>query len=554
MKNRFLRFSPGPFAALLSLAAVVAISSSARAQGTTPTALYDFAATDTNNVNVGGAVPESAPIQGRDGNFYGTTVGGGANGAGTVYRLAPDGTLTTLHDFGAYIDQRQQTNADGVGPHRLVQGSDGDFYGTAFSGGTAGRGTAYKVTAGGAFTLLYEFAATAAGVNADGAGPGAALIQGADGNFYGTATTGGPNAQGTVFQLTPSGTLTTVHAFAPTAGDGTNGEGASPSGALLQSNDGTFYGTATNGGADARGAVFSMTPSGAVSLLHSFTRTGGEGVSPRGSLVRDSAGVFYGTTGGGGASGQGTVFQITATGGFATLYSFGVRDNTGANATGAQPTGDLCAGSDGNFYGTTFTGGANSAGTVFRVTAGGALTSLYSFNAVDYSVNNGANVGGGNPSSGVIQGADGNLYGSTTGGGAGGSGVIYQLPLTTGSSRPAFFAGEASLGSGVYYLAFAGGNPFGYYSYLSDERYLFHFDLGYEFIFDAADGKNGVYLYDFASNGFFYTSPTFPFPYLYDFTLNTVLYYFPDPTDPTHYNTGGVRYFYRFDNGTIFSK
>ena len=122
------------------------------------------------------------------------------------------------------------------------------------------------------------------------------------------------------------------------------------------------------------------------------------------------------------------------------------------------------------------------------------------------------------------------------------------------NAHPAYFSGEASLGSGVYFLRFPNGNPFGYYSYLTDARYIFHFDLGYEYLFDAADGKSGVYLYDFKSNGFFYTSPSFPFPYLYDFTLNTVLYYYPNPADPTHYNTNGIRYFYRFDNGTIFSK
>ena len=106
----------------------------------------------------------------------------------------------------------------------------------------------------------------------------------------------------------------------------------------------------------------------------------------------------------------------------------------------------------------------------------------------------------------------------------------------------------------MYYLAFPNGNYFGYYSYLTDPNYVYHFDLGYEYLFDANDGKSGVYFYDFTSNGFFYTSPSFPFPYLYDFTLNTVLYYYPDPTQPGHYNTGGTRYFYRFDTGAIFSK
>ncbi len=117
-----------------------------------------------------------------------------------------------------------------------------------------------------------------------------------------------------------------------------------------------------------------------------------------------------------------------------------------------------------------------------------------------------------------------------------------------------FFDGEVALSNGVYYLAVASGNYFGYYSYLADPKYIYHFDLGYEYVFDAADGKAGAYFYDFKSSTFFYTSPGFPFPYLYDFTLKTVLYYYPDPQNPGRYNTDGTRYFYRFDTGQIITK
>ena len=120
--------------------------------------------------------------------------------------------------------------------------------------------------------------------------------------------------------------------------------------------------------------------------------------------------------------------------------------------------------------------------------------------------------------------------------------------------HPAFFSGnEVSVGNGVYYLQLPGGTPFGYYSYLADAHYIYHFDLGYEYLFDAADGKSGVYLYDFASRSFFYTSPSFPFPYLYDFSLNAVLYYYPDTSNPGHYTTN-PRYFYNFGTGTIITK
>ena len=120
------------------------------------------------------------------------------------------------------------------------------------------------------------------------------------------------------------------------------------------------------------------------------------------------------------------------------------------------------------------------------------------------------------------------------------------------SIHPAFFSGEVSLGNGVYYLQFPNGTPFGYYSYLTDPRFIYHFDLGYEYWFNANDGQNGIYFYDFMSTHFFYTSPSFPFPYLYDFTLNTVLYYYPDANNPGHYTTN-PRYFYNFATGQIIT-
>ena len=118
--------------------------------------------------------------------------------------------------------------------------------------------------------------------------------------------------------------------------------------------------------------------------------------------------------------------------------------------------------------------------------------------------------------------------------------------------HPAFFSGEVALGNGVYYLQFPNGTPFGYYAYLTDPHWIYHFDMGYEYWFDANDGHNGIYFYDVMSNHFFYTSPSFPFPYLYDFSLNTVLYYFPDPNRPGHYTTN-PRYFYNFATGQIIT-
>ena len=133
------------------------------------------------------------------------------------------------------------------------------------------------------------------------------------------------------------------------------------------------------------------------------------------------------------------------------------------------------------------------------------------------------------------------------------SNLVYVTSVTV-QPVPEFFSGETVLNNGVYYLAFPSGQYFGYYSYLNDPHYIYHFDLGYEYCFDANDGKDGIYFYDFDSKDFFYTSPTFPFPYLYDFTLKTVLYYYPNPSEAGHYNTNGVRYFYDFATGKTIQR
>ncbi len=160
----------------------------------------------------------------------------------------------------------------------------------------------------------------------------------------------------------------------------------------------------------------------------------------------------------------------------------------------------------------------------------------------------------------------GQLYGFST------SGNTYVINLSTGAATElnsngitdyfggvgivtasSFFSGQVYLGNGVNYLSFPNGNYFGYYSYLENPLYIYHFDLGFEYIFDANDGNSGVYFYDFASNTFFYTSPIFPFPYLYDFTLNAVLYYYPDTTNAGHYTTN-PRYFFDFATNKIITK
>ena len=175
--------------------------------------------------------------------------------------------------------------------------------------------------------------------------PEAGLVQGSDGNFYGTTYVGGANGDGTVFKTTPSGTLTTLYSFAGSDGD-------TPVAGLVQSRDGNFYGTTSAGGVNDGGTVFKITPSGTLTTLYSFAGNGSDGANPFAELVQGSDGNFYGTTLSGGENNDGTVFKITPSGTLTTLYSF-------AGSDGDQAYAGLVQGSDGNFYGTTYAGGAN---------------------------------------------------------------------------------------------------------------------------------------------------------------------------------------------------
>jgi uncharacterized repeat protein (TIGR03803 family) len=349
-----------------------------------------------------GATPVyTSLVQGRDGDFYGTTLGGGANGAGTVFKITSAGTVTILYSFCS-----QANCADGSGPYAgLVQARDGNFYGTTYQGGASGIfGTVFKITPGGAFTTLHSFNL------ADGAGPFAALVQATSGNFYGTTSGGGPSNDGTVFKISPSGTLTTLHTF-----DGS--DGAQPFAALVQATNGDFYGTTPYGG--GYGTVFRITPSGTLTTLHSFNLT--DGSYPNG-LIQATDGNFYGTTYGGGTlnicsgNGCGTVFKITPQGTLTTLHDCDSVDGT-------NPVAVLDQGSDGNFYGTTYAGGnRGSWGTVFEVTPSGTLATLHSFGLTD----------GAQPYGPVAQATSGIFYGTATNGGANNEGTLFSLAVGLG--------------------------------------------------------------------------------------------------------------------------
>ncbi len=349
-------------------------------------------------------------VQGTDGNLYGTTGAGGAEDDGTVFRVTPSGTLTVIYSFCT-----QANCTDGSGPYAgLTLGSDGNFYGTTENGGTSEKclarcGTVFKVTPQGDLTTLHSFDL------ADGACPSAQLIQATNGQFYGVTSFGGARKRGagTIFQISPEGALITLHRFANPAG------GQTPIGSLLQASDGNFYGTTADGGAKGSGTVFRMEASGAFTTLYNFCSVSGcpDGQDPSAALIQGTDGNLYGTTFAGGlpldcGGACGTVFRITLQGAFATLHTFDGSD-------GSNPAGPVIQATDGNFYGTTLQQGPNGGGTMFEITPGGAVTVLESFSLVE----------GEYPVGGLLQSTNGNLYGTTSFGGVFERGTVFGLSL-----------------------------------------------------------------------------------------------------------------------------
>jgi uncharacterized repeat protein (TIGR03803 family) len=389
-----------------------------------------------------GGDASAALVQGADGNFYGTTQYGGTNYEGTVFRMTTNGILTTLASFNY---------ANGAYPYAgLVQGTDGNFYGTTTEGGTNGDGTVYRMTTNGTLTTLLSFDYS------NGAYPYGALVQGADGNFYGTTEFGGTNGNGTVFRMTTNGTLTTVASF--NSSFNYSGNGGHPHAGLVLGADGNFYGTTAAGGTNYGGTVFRVTTNGTLTTLASFNslfNSSGNGAYPYAGLVQGPDGNFYGTTTGGGTYGAGTVFRITTNGTLTTLVSFNYSEN------GANPYAGLVLGADNNFYGTTESGGTYGMGTVFRMSSDGtSLTNLFSF----------AGTNGAVPQAALVQGSDGNLYGTTAYGGNGydgnnpsGNGTVFRLvgAIITGPpqivTQPA--SQTAAVGGAATFCVAAEGSP-----------------------------------------------------------------------------------------------
>jgi uncharacterized repeat protein (TIGR03803 family) len=375
-----------------AMIALLAAATAAAAHAQTLNTLLTF-----NGTN--GANPYLEPlVQGIDGNLYGTTLYGGS-GSGTVFNITTQGTLTNLLSFDS-TDGSQPTSG-------LLLAANGKFYGTTSNGGANGDGSIFEITAGGQITTLHSFSGD------DGSNPECTLVLSTDGKLYGTTWGGGANGLGTVFEIATSGVFKSLHSF-----NGTDGRW--PIGGLVQATNGMLYGTTYTGGSSNLGTVFAITTKGKLNTLYNFQGLADCG-QPFAALIQGADGNLYGTT----SSTQplcpaGGVFEISTAGSLTPLHVFG---GTTFNGDGSAPEGALVQATDGNFYGTTATGGYNNAGTIFRVVPGaapGPAVTLYSFTGA---------ADGSNPESTLIQATDGNFYGTTRGANIGNGGTVFSLSL-----------------------------------------------------------------------------------------------------------------------------
>lgn len=382
------RLQVGFLAVLLVLASCVLIPANSAAQ--TYTDLHDF------NCATEGCGPTYTSLlaQGRDGNLYGTASGGGTYGYGTVFKITPKGTVTTLHNFDG---------TDGYYPvGGLVLGADGNFYGTA-EFGLNNDGTLFRVTPSGVFTVLHTFA----GGLTDGSLPMTAPTLANDGDYYGVTEFNEGTNTGISYKYSASSGYTILSTFS------NNVPGAAFFAPLIQGIDGKFYSTTYDGGTNGSGTVYSLSTTGAVNVIYNFdTIHGGWGYAP---VVQDSEGNLYGTEAQGGTLGGGVVFGVATKGNLKTLYNF--TNYCGGEAYGCEPCGGLVLGSDGNLYGSTYRGGLNNDGVFFKITRAGVYTQLATLNGAD-----GAGLVG-TP----MQHTNGTIYGLASTGGAYGGGVLYSL-------------------------------------------------------------------------------------------------------------------------------
>ena len=384
----------------LAFAFVLGQALTPRAQAQTFKVVYNFTGASDGGNPLDGLTSDGA------GNLYGTTYAGGASSSGTVFKLSGS-SETVLHNFAG--------GTDGANPEGgLLRDAQGFFFGTTTAGGASGAGTVFAISAAGKEVVLYSFAG-----GADGSNPQAGLAMDSSGNLYGTNSAGGANNNGTVFKLThptkgSKWVETILYSF------GTGSDGAVPLAALKFDKAGNLYGTTSAGGSYGYGTIFQLTPSGSSwteTILHNF-QDADDGAVPYGGLIADKSGNFYGSATEGGTGGGGTIYKLTPESGdwtFTVLYS-----NPGWGISGSYR--NLTLDASGNLYGTTHCDGADSAGTVYKLSeesGSWTYTSLYVFT--------GGTDGQYSYSNPVIEGD--RVFGTTRFGGANGSGVVWEITL-----------------------------------------------------------------------------------------------------------------------------
>jgi uncharacterized repeat protein (TIGR03803 family) len=396
----------------LALLASAVIGNQCAAADTYAT-IYNFCTQSPTTYCEGdGQVPDSL-IQGLDGNFYGTTQYGGLGNWGTVFNVTPAGTLTRLYSFcnpDTYPDC-----PDGASIALLIQSTDGTLYGVASLGGAKKDGTLFKLTLDGTETTIHTFCSRAG--CADGGAP-FGLLQDARGTFFGITNGGGANGYGTFYKLNASGGLATLYSFCSQA----NCTDSGYPGHLVEGMDGNFYGTTSvggtgagepaSGGVSVGGVIFKVSASGEFNTLYNFCSQTNctDGKFPV-DLIQASNRDFYGVTIEGGANNSGTVFKLTPSGALTTLYNFCSKSSGSIPCTdGSAPVG-LIQANDGQLYGITRAGGTRADGEVFKIGLGGFLTKLYSF--CEFFPRRCTD---GRSPDALIQATDGNFYGTTSSG------------------------------------------------------------------------------------------------------------------------------------------
>jgi uncharacterized repeat protein (TIGR03803 family) len=378
-------------AVFLLLVVLLLLASFGAAQ--TVRTLYNFNGTDGSN-------PSNLTLaQGRDGTLYGATIYGGTYDIGVIFKITPAGKFTVLHNlYGA---------TDGGYPSSLTMASDGNFYGTTEGGGTGDYGTIFEISPSGTFTVLHNFN----GNGSEGSIPSTPPIQASDGNFYGTTNFGGTGNSGTVYKLTPAGSLTVLYNFDPAGG----GSG-SATGMPTQGGDGYLYILEANGGASSCGRILKLSTAGVLNNTYDFDcETTGR--VPVGRLVPGADGNLYGTTVHGGIYDCGTgycegglLFQLAPNFNYTVLYDFG-----GIFGEGNEPMG-ITLGSDGKFYGNDTAGGAFSYGSIYRYSPGGVPDALFNWTS------------GIQPAT-LTQHTNGAFYGANVLGGTSNLGTVYNLKV-----------------------------------------------------------------------------------------------------------------------------